>query len=229
MPEKILNKGGFMLQVNNASKQIAKTQVLNQINLTIQANSIVGLAGPSGSGKSTLLRCIQQLETLDSGSIECVGQCGFMFQDFQLFPHMTVLDNLMYAPKLLNKGINHELRAAQLLKQLSITDKSNAFPQQLSGGQKQRVALARSLMMNPDLLLCDEPTSGLDMGSINEVVTLLHSIKTMMQVTIIIASHDLTFLTQIAERILVIQQGSLVEDFKTNQIINPISHIQSYY
>ena len=217
-----------MLEVKNASKRYEQQIVLNQINLKLDANSIIGLAGPSGSGKSTLLRCIQQLESLDSGNIECLGKCGFMFQDFQLFPHMNVLNNLIYAPKLYDKNANHELKAAELLQKLGLTDKALSFPQHLSGGQKQRVALARSLMMKPDLLLCDEPTSGLDRAAINDVIALLKGVKEM-QVTMLIASHDLAFLSSIAERIVVIKQGNLVADIQTNQLSDPASYIHNFY
>ncbi|KTD45593.1 amino acid (glutamine) ABC transporter ATP binding protein [Legionella rubrilucens] len=217
-----------MIQINNACKQFGKTVVLNQINLTIAANSIVGLAGPSGSGKSTLLRCIQQLEKLDSGRIELAGTSGFMFQDFQLFPHMTVLDNLVYAPSLHEKDIDHEGRALELLEVLGLGSKAGAFPQQLSGGQKQRVALARSLMMKPDLLLCDEPTSGLDRGSMNDVAALLNQVKGM-NVTMVIASHDLPFLTGIAERLVVINRGNLIADLTTADFTDPIAALQTYY
>jgi polar amino acid transport system ATP-binding protein len=217
-----------MLQINNVTKQFGSTLVLNQINLTIEDNTLVGLAGPSGSGKSTLLRCIQQLESLDSGSMDFNGNSGFMFQDFQLFPHMNILDNLIYAPKLHDKTANHKEKAMELLKTLGISDKACSFPQQLSGGQKQRVALARSLMMQPNLLLCDEPTSGLDMVTTHEVISLLLEVK-KMNVTMIIASHDLNFLTQIAERLIVIKHGAIVTDFKPNQIPDPISYIQRFY
>ena len=166
-----------MLVINQGCKYFGSLPVLDNINLTIQAQTVLGLAGPSGSGKSTLLRCIQKLETLDSGMIDVSGKSGFMFQDFQLFPHMTVMQNLVYAPSLQNKIFNHEEQAQGLLLSLGINDKATAYPHQLSGGQKQRVALARSLMMKPNLLLCDEPTSGLDLATIDEVISLLNSVK----------------------------------------------------
>lgn len=200
-----------MLTVINANKQFGLSPVLSGVNLNVDPHQIVGLAGPSGSGKSTLLRCIQKLETLDSGSICFEGTSGFMFQDFQLFPHMTVIQNLMYAPKLHRKEVNHEEKARDLLIQLGIADKASSFPQQLSGGQKQRVALARSLMMQPSLLLCDEPTSGLDLATIDDVIILLNSVKAM-GVTMLIASHDLNFLTQIANRVVVLKDGRIVAE-----------------
>ncbi|HAU2279933.1 TPA: amino acid ABC transporter ATP-binding protein [Legionella pneumophila] len=217
-----------MLQVINASKKIGDVQVLNEINLSIQANSIVGLVGPSGSGKTTLLRCIQQLESIDSGSIQCEGKSGFMFQDFQLFPHMTVLNNLIYAPSLHDKTADHIANAWALLAMLGLSDKAHSYPQGLSGGQKQRVALARSLMMKPDLLLCDEPTSGLDMATTNDVIALLNTVKTL-KITMLIASHDLFFLSNIAERLLVVRQGQLIADFRTQEVSDPILYLQQFY
>lgn len=206
-----------MLVINKACKYFDSVPILNQISLKVKAQAVLGLAGPSGSGKSTLLRCIQRLDELDSGTIEVAGQSGFMFQDFQLFPHMTVMQNLVYAPSLRNKSLNHEEQAYLLLMSLGIGDKAAAYPHQLSGGQKQRVALARSLMMKPDLLLCDEPTSGLDQASINEVILLLNSVKSL-GVTMIIASHDLDFLSKIADRLVLLKEGSLIVD-EVHQLI----------
>lgn len=216
-----------MLQLHNACKKFGKSIVLNQVNLDIQANTIVGLAGPSGSGKSTLLRCMQQLEKLDSGHIEFKGKSGFMFQDFQLFPHMTVLKNLIYAPMLHQTAENHEEKAIELLKTLGLSEKVQAYPQELSGGQKQRVALARSLMMHPDLLLCDEPTSGLDMATIKGVIALLKSVHGM-GVTMVIASHDLEFLTQITERIVVLEAGCVVSDSELTTELRSIHDEEKY-
>ncbi|KTD22113.1 ABC transporter ATP-binding protein [Legionella lansingensis] len=217
-----------MLQINNAYKNFGPQRILQDINLSIQPSAVVGLAGSSGSGKSTLLRCIQQLEKLDAGSIHFEGTSGFMFQDFQLFPHMTVLQNLTYAPKLKNKSHDHDIEAFSLLHSLGIAQKAHVFPQQLSGGQKQRVALARSLMMRPSLLLCDEPTSGLDLAAIEDVITLLHSIKTAGMI-MIIASHDLDFLTKMTERLLILKHGQLVADVKPKDLIHPVQALKKYY
>ncbi|KTD41496.1 amino acid ABC transporter ATP-binding protein [Legionella parisiensis] len=217
-----------MLAINQACKYFGPLTVLNNINLNVQAQTVVGLAGPSGSGKSTLLRCIQQLETLDSGTIEVAGQSGFMFQDFQLFPHMTVMQNLVYAPRLHNKMLNHEEQAQSLLLSLGIEDKAFAYPHLLSGGQKQRVALARSLMMKPNLLLCDEPTSGLDLATIDEVISLLNSVKSL-GVTMVIASHDLDFLSKMSDRLIVLKGGQLVADVVPKELAEPILHLKQYY
>ena len=200
-----------MLKLNNVCKKFNNALVLDAINIMVEKNTIVGLAGPSGSGKTTLLRCIQNLETIDAGTIECGSQTGFMFQDFQLFPHMSVLQNLVYAPRILDKTKDHNMRAMSLLDNLGVADKASVYPNKLSGGQKQRVALARSLMMHPELLLCDEPTSGLDVATTLDVVFLLESVRNM-GVTMIIASHDLDFLTKIADRIVILKNGGIVVD-----------------
>lgn len=209
-----------MLHITQASKVFGNRLVLNGLSLTVEANTIVGLAGSSGSGKSTLLRCVQQLDSLDSGTVSCSGKVGFMFQDFQLFPHLSVLSNLLFAPTLHDKTRDHHAHATALLTRLGLAPYAHALPKQLSGGQQQRVALARSLMMQPDLLLCDEPTSGLDQATIQEVITLLQSVRDM-GVTMIIASHDLDFLSQLVDRLVVIQDGTIVKDITCGTLSNP--------
>ncbi|WPX96536.1 amino acid ABC transporter ATP-binding protein [Candidatus Bandiella euplotis] len=200
-----------MLKISNVNKFFGDVQILDNISLSIEKSTIIGLAGPSGSGKSTLLRCIQKLELPDSGTIECSGRVGFMFQDFQLFPHMTVLQNLVYAPKLKDKTHDHYERAKIMLRDLGIAGKANEYPSSLSGGQKQRVALARSLMMQPEVLLCDEPTSGLDAAATLDVASLLKSVREKMNVTMVIASHDLDFLDKISDQIFLLKDGKLVD------------------
>lgn len=217
-----------MLKIKNISKSYGSQPILKNISLDIQINKIIGLAGPSGGGKSTLLRCIQKLEGVDTGEIECTETTGFMFQDFQLFPHMTVLQNLTYAP-LLHKMPDLETQAASLLERLNMTERAGFYPAQLSGGQKQRVALARLLMMKPTLLLCDEPTSGLDIGSIGEVISLLKKLKQEMNITMIIASHDLDFLSQIASRIVLLKNGGIVLDIDLEENSEGLNKLREYY
>jgi len=217
-----------MIEIQNACKFFGNTAILNQVSLSIASKSIVGLAGSSGSGKSTLLQCIQGLQHLDSGTITRKGTPGFMFQDFQLFPHMNVLDNLIYAPRLKEPNKNHACRAISLLTNLGIEGKAQNFPYELSGGQKQRVALARSLMMSPDILLCDEPTSGLDVATTLDIVALLRSVQEG-GVTMVIASHDLDFLTQIADRIVVLKKGTLVGNIDPQDFKDPIGHLKALY
>ncbi len=218
-----------MLKIHNVCKKFGDTEVLKNISLDIAPNKIIGLAGPSGSGKSTLLRCLQNLESIDSGVIECQEQRGFMFQDFQLFPHMTVLQNLIYAPALQEKTKNITEEALTFLETLGILDKKDVYPNNLSGGQKQRVALARSLMMHPQILLCDEPTSGLDVATILDIVSLLKSIKDM-GVTMVIASHDLDFLTKIADQIILLKAGEIVLTVDPHSLKeDPIQYLKKYY
>lgn len=217
-----------MLKIANVSKQYAAVPIIQDIHLEFSKGAIIGLAGASGSGKSTLLRCIQSLETIDSGDIRYTGTSSFMFQDFQLFPHMTVLENLCYAPKQNKHSQNIEQEALQLLAQLGLTFKKDHYPAQLSGGQKQRVALARCLMMKPNILLCDEPTSGLDVATIEDVVNLLQAVH-KLGVTMVIASHDLDFLTQIAERIIVLKAGRIAADIVVAECADPIHYLKNLY
>lgn len=218
-----------MLEIHNIKKSFGSFNVLGNISINIDEKSITGLAGPSGSGKSTLLRCIQGLELPDSGKIICNKKTTFMFQDFQLFPHMDVLENLTYAPSINNKkNENLKDKAIDLLSKLDIKDKLHSYPIELSGGQKQRVALCRNLMMSPELLLCDEPTSGLDASTIDEIITLLESVR-KLGVDIIIASHDLDFLTNIADRIILLKNGSIIKDIKVNETNEPIKLLRKFY
>ncbi len=202
-----------MLSISNLNKSYSGLEMFNNFSLDIKELSIVGLTGPSGSGKSTLLRCIQNLEPIDAGNINFYGKVGFVFQDFQLFPHMTVLENIIYAPIKVLKQSRAEVieDAVVLLRQLRLEEQQDKYPVALSGGQKQRVAVARSLIMKPELLLCDEPTSGLDIRAIEGFKELLKQVHSM-NVTILIASHDIHFLTQIASRIVIIKRGIIVND-----------------
>lgn len=221
-------EGGVMLSIVNASKILNGQIILKDISLNITPGSVVGLAGPSGSGKSTLLRCIQGLEQIDAGQLACRSTTGFLFQDFQLFPHMSVLDNITYAPLHVLHETQAKEHARQLLKQLNLEQISDALPNQLSGGQKQRVALARTLAMHPDILLCDEPTSGLDIVSIQDVVQILQEVK-KMGVTLLIASHDLEFLSTIADRIIILKTGQLVADLMPQAWEKNLDTLKHYY
>lgn len=214
------------MKVSNVSKSFNGVKILDNISLEVLDAKILGLAGPSGSGKSTLLRCIQKLETADSGSIEYNGKTGFMFQDFQLFPHMTVLQNLLYAPSIGGKNLKN--RAISLLKDLGIEFKKHEYPRSLSGGQKQRVALARTLITDPDIILCDEPTSGLDVATTNDVVQLLKSVN-VNTITMVIASHDLDFLTKISDTIVLLRNGQIVTNINPCDISDPIGYLKKYY
>ncbi|MDR1475524.1 MAG: ATP-binding cassette domain-containing protein [Holosporales bacterium] len=221
-----------MLKVNDVYKSFNDTKVLEGIAVDISKSKVFGLAGPSGSGKSTLLRCMQGLETPDRGSIEHNGKMCFMFQDFQLFPHMTVIQNLLYAPNLnkkKHKKHDKEQQANALMRNLGLESKKHAYPKSLSGGEKQRVALARSLMIDPETLLCDEPTSGLDVATTTDVVLLLKSVCETAGVTMVIASHNLDFLTEISDRIVLLKSGKIVADIETRMHDDPINYLKKYY
>jgi polar amino acid transport system ATP-binding protein len=217
-----------MLIINNVSKSFGDHKILQNINLTVNTGSIMGLAGPSGSGKSTLLRSIQKLETIDQGEIQYDHKVGFMFQDFQLFPHMNIFENLAYAPKTVHKSTTYHAEIDELLNKLGLIDKKYFYPQKLSGGQKQRAALARSLMMKPDLLLCDEPTSGLDVATIDDVVELLKSVCNK-EMTMVIASHDLDFLSKIADHIVVLKEGSIIANIETLKNEDIVAKLKELY
>jgi polar amino acid transport system ATP-binding protein len=148
-----------------------------------------------------------------------------MFQDFQLFPHMTVMQNLIYAPRLNDQSTNYEEGAFKKLENLGLKNKAHDYPSKLSGGQKQRVALARILMMQPDILLCDEPTSGLDVATTEDVVALLKSVR----ITMIIASHDLDFLTKVSDRIILMKSGHVVCDMQPHDHHEAIEKLKAYY
>jgi polar amino acid transport system ATP-binding protein len=219
-----------MIIIENVSKSFGNYEALKNISLKISSGSAVGLAGSSGSGKSTLLRCIQGLELPDKGTITCNGRAGFMFQDFQLFPHKTVLENVLYAPRLRDRKAmdQWETIALELLRRLGIEQLKDRYPANLSGGQKQRAALARSLILKPSIMLCDEPTSGLDIATTADVVDLLKSIQNQ-QTAIIIASHDLDFLAQIADRIILLKNGLIAEDIAPQQLPDPIKYLRKFY
>ena len=203
-----------MLKITNATKAFGYNTILNDVNFALKPGQIVALAGPSGSGKSTLLRCIQRLEKLDNGAIEHKVTTGFVFQDFQLFPHLSVLQNVMYAIKVKQKVSTEsaQKKAKETLTQLGLQTLYTKMPSQLSGGQRQRAAIARALVLEPDLLLCDEPTSGLDGLSGKNVAELFTNLK-KQGVTMLIASHDLDFVNTVADRIIVLNNAAVHKDF----------------
>lgn len=215
-----------MIKIKDLHKQFNDKPVLVDINLSIPQGQILAVIGPSGSGKSTLLRCINLLEHPDKGEIaidkEVVTnsniqkirqKVGVVFQHFNLFPHMTVLENITYAPKKI-LGINDaesKKRARELLKQVGLTNFEKALPSKLSGGQKQRVAIARTLAMHPEVILFDEPTSALDPEMVKEVLQVIESLA-HTGITMIVVTHEMKFAEKVSDRILFIDHGKILED-----------------
>ena len=207
-----------MLELKNISKKFKDKEILSNFNLKVEENKILAIVGPSGGGKTTLLRMLAGLESTDSGEIIFNGEnlplnelekrnlLGFVFQDFQLFPHMTVLENLVISP-IQTMGINKdeaEAKAIKLLEQLGLENHSESYPHSLSGGQKQRVALARAMMIEPKIIGYDEPTSALDPELRLEVEKLILQNK-KLGVTQIVVTHDLQFAENIADDILKVE------------------------
>lgn len=198
-----------MIIIKDLTKYFKDHKVLNDINCEIKKGEAISLVGPSGHGKTTLLRCIQGLETYN-GSIEMEGKTGFVFQHFYLFPHMTVLENLIYALIKVKKISDEEAKkkALAMLKKLHIEDKVDNYPGALSGGQKQRAAIARTLLMDPDILLLDEPTSAIDPEMTLELVKILREYQKKGK-TILFVSHDTEFEKNLADRKLTLKYGKL--------------------
>lgn len=200
---------------------------LNDVSLNVRSGEVVTVIGPSGSGKSTLLRCINRLETFDSGEIVVDGitlrgakninlirtEVGMVFQSFNLFPHKTVLENITLAQRVVRsrkKGASVE-KARQLLAKVGIPEKEDVYPSQLSGGQQQRVAIARALAMDPKVMLFDEPTSALDPEMINEVLDVMKELA-REGMTMVVVSHEMGFAKAAADRVIFMDQGSIVEE-----------------
>jgi len=215
-----------MIQLNNLTKTFGSQPVLKGINLSVPQGETVALIGPSGSGKSTLLRCINHLEAPSTGEIKIDGtllteanagtmakKVGMVFQQFNLFPHKTVLENITYAPirvlKMDTKKAKNE--ALELLEKVGLKHKAETYPQSLSGGQKQRVAIARTLAMHPEVILFDEPTSALDPEMVKEVLEVISKLA-HTGITLMIVTHEMGFAKELADRILFLDQGKIVED-----------------
>lgn len=216
-----------MIEVKNLEKAYGDHLVLNGVNETIKKGEKVVIIGPSGSGKSTFLRCLNLLEVPTSGEIWFEGKditdkktninairqkMGMVFQQFNLFPYLTVKENIMLAPvklKLMNKE-DASKRAMELLKRVGLADKADSYPKQLSGGQKQRIAIARSLAMNPDVLLFDEPTSALDPEMVGEVLELMKELADD-GMTMVVVTHEMGFAKEVATRVLFMDGGNIQE------------------
>jgi polar amino acid transport system ATP-binding protein len=202
-----------MIKIQGLSKSFKEYKILQDVSFTIKPGEILGLVGVSGSGKTTLLKCIQGLDEFDNGKIVGAEEVGMIFQNYHLFPHMNVIENIVYAPIHVEKQPVKKVyaQAEKLLKRIGIFDKRNNLPKTLSGGQKQRVAIARALMMQPKTLLLDEPTSALDPISTAEVVSMLKELE-KQGLAIVIASHDLAFLERVVGRAIFLHKGKVLFD-----------------
>ncbi|MDO5713419.1 MAG: amino acid ABC transporter ATP-binding protein [Tissierellia bacterium] len=226
-----------MLSIEHLKKSFDDLVVWDDLNTVIHRGEIISIQGKSGEGKTTFLRCLNNLETVDGGTITIEGQnlvwekdgkinyadgnelreirkkIGMVFQNFNLFPHMTVLENLLLGPRYLNLGTEEELkcRARELLKSMDLGDKEDFLPYQLSGGQKQRVAIARACMQNPEILCFDEPTSALDETTRDQIEEIIKKLA-KNGMTILIVTHDNTFAKSISHRILHIEEGEFREE-----------------
>lgn len=230
--------GEPIVMIENVQKSFGDNHVLKDVSLSVRKGEVVVICGRSGSGKSTLLRCIDQLESIDSGTIRAAGHLmgfrkangklvalrdaqiarqqrdlGMVFQNFNLFPHVSVIENITMAPVRILKRDVTEVReeARALLQRVGLPDKENAYPRQLSGGQQQRVAIARALAMKPKVMLFDEPTSALDPEMISEVLDVMVDLSNQ-GMTMIVVTHEMGFARAAADRVILMHDGQIVEE-----------------
>ena len=229
-----------MISVKDLHKSFGGVTVLDGISTQVERGDVVCIIGPSGSGKSTFLRCLNRLETPDSGQILLDGvdltdprtdldrqrmKMGMVFQQFNLFPHMTVLKNLTMAPMLLKKESQQtaEQRAMTLLDRVGLADRAGEYPARLSGGQKQRIAIVRALCMEPEVLLFDEPTSALDPDRGGEVLDVMKELA-QSGMTMVVVTHEMGFAREVASRVLFMDQGVIMEENRPGALFeNPQS------
>ena len=217
-----------MIQFKNVHKWFKDLHVINGVNLEVKQGEVVVVCGPSGSGKSTLIRTVNQLETIQEGEIWVDGvnvadskadlnkvraEVGFVFQHFNLYPHLSVVENIILAPMKVKKQNREqaEKKAMELLERVGLAHKRDAFPQQLSGGQQQRVAIARGLAMNPRVMLFDEPTSALDPEMIGEVLKVMKDLA-LSGMTMMVVTHEMGFAREVADRVVFVDHGQIVEE-----------------
>ena len=235
-----------VFEIKNVKKSFDDVQVLKDISITVEEGEVVAIIGPSGSGKSTLLRCATLLETMDSGTLAYQGEYavsadaegnavyasaevlrdirkkfGLVFQNLNLFPHMTVLQNVMDAPVHVQKRDKAEVEteARVLLEKMGLADKADAYPYQLSGGQQQRVSIARAMAMKPAMLFFDEPTSALDPELTGEILKVLRTLAAE-HMTMVIVTHEINFAKNVADRVIFMADGYIVEEGRPEDVID---------
>jgi len=233
-------RGGAMIRFEGVHKWFDKLHVLNDINLHVQTGEVVVVCGPSGSGKSTLIRTINDLEPINKGKLIVDGmdisdkktdinklraEIGFVFQQFNLYPHLSVLKNITLAPiKIRNLSRKDaEEQAMTLLKRVGLPEKRDAYPSQLSGGQQQRVAIARGLAMKPKIMLFDEPTSALDPEMIGEVLQVMKALA-LSGMTMIVVSHEMGFAREVSNRIIFMDFGTILEEAPPEEFFKNPKH-----
>jgi polar amino acid transport system ATP-binding protein len=237
-----------ILKATDVYKKFQNNEVLKGISMQVDKGEVIAIIGPSGSGKSTFLRCLNRLETIDSGSIEIEGEymvkngpdgkavyspekdiahmrlkMGMVFQSFNLFPHKSVLENLMMAPVLVNKTNPATARetAMMFLDKVGLSQNGHNYPFELSGGMQQRVAIARALCMNPDIMCFDEPTSALDPELTGEVLQVMKDLA-MEHMTMVVVTHEMGFAREVAQRVIFMDEGLIVEEGRAEEVlINP--------
>lgn len=236
--DNINNSSEILIEVKNLCKSFGKHKVLDNISTTIRRGEVIAIIGPSGCGKSTFLRSLNRLEKPESGEILFEGvnildkdidinkvreKIGMVFQQFNLFPNMTVKENIMLAPVKLD-GVSKEeasKKAEELLERVGLLDKANAYPDNLSGGQKQRIAIARTLAMEPDLILFDEPTSALDPEMVGEVLDIMKQLS-KDGMTMLVVTHEMSFAREVATRVMFIDEQQIKEENEPKQFFeNP--------
>ena len=225
-----------LLKIENLTKRYDDNTVLQSINMTVRQGEVVVIIGPSGCGKSTFLRCINGLEPIQEGTISFEGELidrkskniaeirqkiGMVFQNYELFPHLTVMDNILLAPTKVQKRNKEEVKkeAEELLEKVGLSEKSNSYPRQLSGGQKQRVAIVRALCMHPDILLFDEVTAALDPEMVREVLDVMLGLAKQGR-TMLIVTHEMQFASEISDRVIFMDGGYVIENGTPDEVFN---------
>ncbi len=234
-----------LMEINHCRKQFGQREVLTDLSLSVEEGQVLSIIGPSGSGKSTLLRCATLLETMDGGDLIYLGRYaardqggksvyapreellkirgsfGLVFQNFNLFPHYSVLKNVMEAPMLVQKRAEKEVReeAMELLDQMGLADRADAYPFQLSGGQQQRVSIARAMAMNPKILYFDEPTSALDPELTGEILRVIRRLAEK-KMTMVIVTHEMAFARDVSDWVIFMNGGVIVEQGDPREVID---------
>ncbi|EKS4342169.1 amino acid ABC transporter ATP-binding protein [Clostridium botulinum] len=230
-----------MIETKNLTKKFGKLTVFENLNINVKKGEVLVIIGPSGSGKSTFLRCLNHIEIPTDGEVfvegkklniknkkelrKTIEKVGMVFQNFNLFPHRTVIQNIMEAPLTVKKENKEEVlqKSEKLLEKVGLKDKANVYPSKLSGGQKQRVAIARALAMNPDIMLFDEPTSALDPELVGEVLIVMKDLA-KEGITMVVVTHEMGFAKEVADRVIFMDGGKIIEEASPHEIFTTPKH-----